>query len=482
MPRATLSHSAKIRAKLNHPVVDSDGHLFELMPVFLDYLKDVGGGDMVKRYTGRAEMRRFASLSFAERMDEGAALYPWWVIPTRNTLDRATASLPKLLNARMDEMGLDFCVLYPTIGTDFHEIRDAEVRQAACRALNRYLADLYGPYSYRMTPAAAIPMHTPQEAIAEMEFVTKKLKLKAAMIGGWVRRPIPKPHRENSKLDGYADDVDTFGVDSPYDYDPVWAKSIELGLAFGAHGGGMGIGFRRSRWNYMFNHIGHFAEGGQAFCKSLFFSGVTRRFPKFKVALLECGVGWGSDVYAGIVSRWKKRNAKAVHNMDPAMLDRERYVDLLARYAEGRIADRLEDISASITRGQTPPDGNPDDWSRCNVRRAEDIRDLFIPHFYFGCEADDAMNSIAFNTKVNPFGARLNAMLSSDIGHWDVPDMREVLAEAWELVEDDHITERDFRDFVFGNPVGLYGSLNPDFFKGTIVEKAAAKQLASSRR
>ena len=31
------------------------------------------------------------------------------------------------------------------------------------------------------------------------------------------------------------------------------------------------------------------------------------------------------------------------------------------------------------------------------------------------------MNSTAFNTKVNPFGARLGAMFGSDVAHWDVP-------------------------------------------------------------
>ena len=40
------------------------------------------------------------------------------------------------------------------------------------------------------------------------------------------------------------------------------------------------------------------------------------------------------------------------------------------------------------------------------------------------------MTATAFNTKVNPFGARLNAMFGSDISHWDVPDMAEVLGEA----------------------------------------------------
>ena len=84
----------------------------------------------------------------------------------------------------------------------------------------------------------------------------------------------------------------------------------------------------------------------------------------------------------------------------------------------------------------------------------------------------------AFNTKVNPFGARLKAMFSSDIGHWDVSDMREIVAEAYELVEKGLITEENFREFVFVNPVTLWTRMNPEFFKGTVIEKDAEKLLA----
>jgi hypothetical protein len=43
--------------------------------------------------------------------------------------------------------------------------------------------------------------------------------------------------------------------------------------------------------------------------------------------------------------------------------------------------------------------------------------------------------------------------------------------EAYELVEDGLMTEEDFRDFVFANPVSLLAGTNPEFFKGTAIEK-----------
>jgi hypothetical protein len=76
-------------------------------------------------------------------------------------------------------------------------------------------------------------------------------------------------------------------------------------------------------------------------------------------------------------------------------------------------------------------------------------------------------------------GSRLNALFSSDIGHFDVPDMSEVVPEAYELVEHALLNEDDFRDFMFENVVRFYGQVNPDFFKGTVVERPAAEVLAA---
>jgi hypothetical protein len=120
-----------------------------------------------------------------------------------------------------------------------------------------------------------------------------------------------------------------------------------------------------------------------------------------------------------------------------------------------------------------------DDYAACKITRKEDWIDLYARPFYFGCEADDRMNAVAFG-KVNPFGARINAIFSSDVGHFDVPDMRMVLPEAHELVEDGLITADDFRDFTFANAVRLWGTQNPDFFKGTAIARQAAEVLGQT--
>jgi predicted TIM-barrel fold metal-dependent hydrolase len=477
--------SQAIRARLSHPVIDSDGHWIEYHPMIFDYLKKVGGTKAAEGLKSRDEVvAKILSLSDAQRRDEGRAQQAWWPFPTRNTLDRATAMLPKLLYQRLDEFGFDFTVLYPTTGLGLYSIGDAEMRQATCRAFNMYLADVFAEFSDRVTPAAAIPMHTPAEAIAELEHV-KSLGLKVVVMGSAIRRPIPGLARKGERNRAAAI-YDVLGLDSEYDYDPVWAKCLELGFAPTFHSAGRGVGFRTSPTNFTYNHIGHFASAGEAVCKALFMGGVTQRFPKLKFAFLEGGVGWACQLYGDLIGHWKKRNPKALEEVDPARLDRKMLRELFLKYGSAEAAEKLNgwqsvpegDAAAAAWAARGPE--MIDDYAACKIRTPEEFRDLFARNFYFGCEADDPMNAWGFNQKVNPYGARIKTLFGSDIGHFDVPDMRDVLVEAHELVDDGLISGDDFRDFVFRYPVEFWTGVNPDFFKGTVVEKQTAPLIASS--
>jgi hypothetical protein len=88
---------------------------------------------------------------------------------------------------------------------------------------------------------------------------------------------------------------------------------------------------------------------------------------------------------------------------------------------------------------------------------------------------------MAFDRRVNHFGRQLNAIFSSDLGHWDVPDMSKVLVETYELVNEELITPEDFRKFVFSNVADMYTSMNPDFFKDTAVEAAVADEMRTAK-
>ena len=58
-----------------------------------------------------------------------------------------------------------------------------------------------------------------------------------------------------------------------------------------------------------------------------------------------------------------------------------------------------------------------------------------------------------------------------------MPDIRYVVPEAYELVERGQIDEEQFGSFVFDNPLRLWAGMNPDFFKGTVIEGAVVSSL-----
>ncbi len=480
MKNRPLAKVEEIRRRIAHPIVDADAHQLETVPVLLDYLREVGGANMPNRFLEFLKhQRRTFDMKPAERLETRTSMPVWWPIPTENTLDRATTQLPRLMYERLDEFGLDFSIVYPGIGLQVITLPgmlDDELRQASARAFNRYNADMFREYADRLTPAAVIPMHTPQEAIAELEYVVRELGLKVAVIAGDVLRPVPSFAKQHPELANQVLYQDCFGLDSPYDYDPVWAKCIELGIAPTSHSGPIGLGSRRCVSRHQYNQVGGFAEGGEALLKSLWMGGVTRRFPKLKVGFLEGGAAWACSTYTRMIDHWKKRNADAIVHLDPGRLDAALFRKLIDEYADPKIRAYRDPLVENSLWMPSPDE--LDDWRDCGVETAAELAKQFVPNFFFGCEGDDRMNSLAFDTELNPFGARLGAMFGSDIGHFDVVDMREVLIEAFELVDDDLIDENDFADFTFRNTVRLHGGMNPNFFKGTVVESAAARVLA----
>jgi len=462
-----------VRARLDHPVIDSDGHLIEYTPVVRDFIAEDAGEDIAQQFEKitRSAAGRAAMPSPRDRREHGIISAGVWGLPTKNTLDRATAMLPELMYERLDELGIDFAVLYPTYGLTVTALANAELRRALARGLNRYYAEAYAGVRDRLEPVAAIPTFTPDEAIAELDHAVGELGLKAVMMGGTIPRPT---HGDESP--GAGRWIDTLAHDSLYDYDPLWRRCDELGVVPTFHAGAQGWGSRTSTVNNSYNQVGNFATADEAICRALVFGGVPVRFPNLRFAFQEGGVAWAAALLAGLVGHWEKRNIDAIQHYNPAALDFDLLRGLFERHAGGRTAqqiDRLGDGLAMLSDGDELS-RDVDQFGESQLRSAEEIVELFSTRFFFGCEADDPMNALAFASHLNPGGAVLPAIFSSDVGHWDVRDMREVLPEAYELVEDGHISEEQFRAFVFDNPARLWSSMNKDFFTGTSVESAVA--------
>jgi predicted TIM-barrel fold metal-dependent hydrolase len=484
------SRSAEIRAKLDHPIVDGDAHIVEVQPVFVEYLKQVAGPDITARYTrlmttDGGPFGYYAFDSDAERRARGIIRPPHWVVPARNTVDRATAMLPGLLRERMDELGIDFAVVFTSLGLAFFELgADPELSQAACRALNIMYADLFSGHQDRLAISAVVPTFTPEAAIAELENSVLELGLKAAVIAGTVKRPLKVVEEAQPELAKYAFLVEGLGYDSSYDYDPFWRRCVDLGVAPCGHNNGYGWGSRQSSTSFCYNHVNSFAAAGEAFCRSLFFGGVATRFPGLKVGFMEGGVGWASSLYNSLVEIWGKRGPNSLSDLDPSSVDWDQLAGFFEKYLPHLSHDQISairegrDLILGAPQGARDPAAT-DEWQASGVRKQSDIAEPFRHNFYFGCEADDPSVAIAFNTKANKRGIKLNAMFGSDFGHWDVTDMTAVVAETYELVEEGVLDSEDYRAFMFSNAVEMHGGMNPSFFEGTAVEVEARNVLTS---
>lgn len=458
-----------VRDRLDHPVVDIDGHIVESIPLVIEYMRRTAGDEVADRFAGSVPSfatNRATGVLAASRGGPapGAFISPWWSVAP-GARDRATAFLPGLLHERMDEIGLDFSVLYTSVGLACFAHPDDAIRRGSCRGLNTYLAEICDGFGDRLTPAAVIPAHTPDEAIAELEHAVQHLGLRAAVLNSCVVRTTPDGHPW----------TDPLGLDSPYDYDPLWQRFTDLGVAVTVHSPSMGLALRQSSSRYMYNHIGAFAASSDAFAKAIVFGGVAARFPRQHFGFLECGVTWAVQLLCDLVGRWDKRGGHNIERLDPARIDLAEWDALLDAYGGTRFADPA--LRATMLAQSDNAPAELDDFRDAGVDGPEAIAALF-DRFFFGCEADEATIGWAYAADVNPCGTELRAVLGSDIGHWDVTDMRGVLDEAYELVEDGRLDAAQFRRFVCDDPIRLHAGMNRAFFDGTPVDEYAAALVA----
>ena len=168
-----------------------------------------------------------------------------------------------------------------------------------------------------------------------------------------MERPIGKYRDEYPGSEKYIRKMDVIGIDSDTTMDPFWKRCQELRIVPASHGSDAGWG-AISVTNYVFNHLSSFAYAHDTFCKALFMGGVTRRFPGLNFMFLEGGVGWACNLYSDIIARWGKRNGNMIGRLDPSKIDLKLAMELAHEYAEGRIADHLDEVRANFAAPAPP--------------------------------------------------------------------------------------------------------------------------------
>src|SRR5262245_41043046 len=408
--------AVQIHDGLKHPVIDGDGHWMEPIPVFLEYLSEVAGAKCVDQM--RALWRRnqaWYQATPAERQHNRMRRTIWWGV-TANTYDKATALLPALLNERLPELGIDFALMYPSFGLTISGIAGEELHRAAARAYNMMTADMFAPYVARFAPVAILPARTPHEAIDELEYAVKQRGFKAVMLRGSQERPIPAAAEgiDPQKAAWY---VDSIALDSPHDYEPLWKRCVELGVAVTQHAGSPRWPDRASISNFTYNHVGHFAESNHAFARGVFLGGVARRHPSLNFGFMEGGVSWACQMCLDMIEHWEKRRRAGLQY--PNTTSVAELQGLIDQYGDQRLKASADAIMHNLDAFRpecsleelSRPEHVVDDFEAAGINSKEDVKAVFSGNFYFGCEADDRATMWAFDPRM---GVRLRPVFSSD--------------------------------------------------------------------
>jgi len=109
-----VSRSYEIREKLEHPIIDSDGHWAELYPVYRDYVRELGGPAVLARFD-RVYGRRMGAWYEASpegRLRNRMRRPSYWGVPTSR--DRIATLVPRvtLLTGCAPARGFDSLPFY----------------------------------------------------------------------------------------------------------------------------------------------------------------------------------------------------------------------------------------------------------------------------------------------------------------------------------------------------------------------------------
>ena len=194
----------------------------------------------------------------------------------------AAAYIPKERLKLMDEAGVDYSVLYPTVaglaGETFGRISDPDLELACVRAYNDWLIENWAQASERFIPQCIVPLWPPAETVREIR--------RAAALGhrGVVFPALPMHLRKLPHI-------------SEPEYDPLWSVCEELELPVCLHGGAS----PELQYAPAANLNPRLAQALDAvtrpvsnvFVLSLYsFSRVFLRHPRLRVILAESALSW----------------------------------------------------------------------------------------------------------------------------------------------------------------------------------------------
>jgi predicted TIM-barrel fold metal-dependent hydrolase len=196
---------------------------------------------------------------------------------------REGSDLPTRLKD-MDQEGIDTSVLFPTSSFAVNSMIEREYAVAYARAYNDFIADVCNQ-TPRLKGVALVPLQDPKAAVEEANRAITKLGLASIAVASQGM----KEHLGSQ----------TFW--------PLYEELQRLNAPLCVHNRREGPAGEIRFDSFIFMHtIGRPVETFIQFA-GLMYGGVPQRFPKLRIAFLECGVGWVPYWMERMDEEWEKR-------------------------------------------------------------------------------------------------------------------------------------------------------------------------------
>jgi len=242
-------------SKLGTRIIDGDGHIQEDEAAIIAHMEP--------------EYRRIAEQSGVvfpplDHLHAGRA------VETPPKRDGRPSQGPEGWVDFLEDVGIDWAVLYPTKALAYGKIVSLDYAVAACKAYNDWLSDTYLKFNPRFKGMAIIPMQDPEEAVKELTRAVEDLGMMGAMMPS----------------NGLAQPL---GAKT---YWPIYKEANRLGCCLAVHGGAHDrFGLDQMNMYVPVHALGH-PWGLAVNCANMLYNGIFERFPKVRVAYLEGGTAW----------------------------------------------------------------------------------------------------------------------------------------------------------------------------------------------
>jgi len=245
-------------------VIDADGHVRD---------RDAD----IRAYIEEPYSRRQGSLLPSDEWD--SSMY--------GTLGMNIHDVPTRLRD-MDKEGIDLSVLFPTGGFRVSRIPEKDYAAAFCRGYNNWIASVCAE-SPRLRGVGLVPFQDVPAAVAEANRAIAKLGLAGIAVGSFgLKEHLGQPL-----------------------YWPIYEELQRLNAPLLVHNSREGPAGENRFDTFLFKHtIGRPFET-LLDCAALTYGGVPEKFPKLRVAFLECGAGWVPYWMDRMDEEWEKRKSEA---------------------------------------------------------------------------------------------------------------------------------------------------------------------------